>query len=131
ASRPRAAGLKAAGGRSGGVSPITRRNTLVPDMLAADLDSEVQACLMGARRMAELFERFGAATVEACFQAILDKCRTIFQRELLPKIADGEYRWQDYVEHDGVNDPKLHRLAITMIKKGHRIPLDFTGTDPQ
>jgi N-methylhydantoinase B len=91
----------------------------------------VQACLMGARRMAELFERFGRETVEACFQAILDKCRDIFRRELLPKIADGEYHWEDYVEHDGVTDPKLHKLAITMIKKGERITLDFTGTDPQ
>ena len=71
------------------------------------------------------------ATVEACFQAILDKCRTIFQRELLPKIADGEYRWEDYVEHDGITDPKLHKLAIKMIKKGERITLDFTGADPQ
>src|SRR5260370_5211633 len=100
-------------------------------MLAADLDSEVQACLMGARRMAELFERFGVTMVEACFQAILDKCREIFRRELLPKIADGEYCWEDYVEHDGLTDPKLHKLAITMIKRGDRITLDFTGTDPQ
>jgi N-methylhydantoinase B len=86
---------------------------------------------MGARRMGELFERFGRDTVEACFQAILDKCRDIFRRELLPRIADGEYRWEDYVEHDGLTDPKLHKLAITMIKTADRITLDFTGTDPQ
>jgi N-methylhydantoinase B len=123
--------LYSAGVRNEAVFTIVKRNTRVPDMLAADLDSEVQACLMGARRMAELFERFGRETVEACFQAILDKCRDIFRRELLPKIADGEYRWEDYVEHDGVTDPKLHKLAITMIKRGDRITLDFTGTDPQ
>ena len=110
---------------------IIKRNTRVPETLAADLDSEVQACLMGAHRMAELFARFGRETVEACFQAILDNCRDIFRRELLPKIADGEYRWEDYVEHDGVTDPKLHKLALTMVKKGDRITLDFTGTDPQ
>ena len=104
--------LYSAGVRNDAVFTIVKRNTRVPDMLAADLDSEVQACLMGARRMAELFERFGRETVEACFQAILDKCRDIFRRELLPKIADGEYRWEDYVEHDGVTDPKLHKLAI-------------------
>jgi N-methylhydantoinase B len=86
---------------------------------------------MGARRMAELFERFGRDTVEACFQAILDTCRDIFRTELLPKIADGEYAWEDYVEHDGVTDPKLHKLALTLIKKGDRLTLDFTGTDPQ
>ena len=123
--------LYSAGVRNDAVFTIVKRNTRVPDMLAADLDSEVQACVMGARRMAELFERFGRETVEACFQAILDKCRDIFRRELLPKIADGEYRWEDYVEHDGVTDPKLHKLAITMIKRGERITLDFTGTDPQ
>ena len=69
--------------------------------------------------------------MESCFQAILDKCRDIYRKELLPKIADGEYAWQDYVEHDGVSDPKLHKLALKMIKRGERITLDFTGTDPQ
>ena len=85
----------------------------------------------GRARMEELFERFGRDTVEACFQAIIDKCRDIYRNELLPKIADGEYVWEDYVEHDGVTDPKLHKLALKMIKKDGRITLDFTGTDPQ
>src|SRR4029450_3396428 len=43
--------LYSAGVRNEAVFTIIRRNTRVPDMLAADLDSEVQACLMGARRM--------------------------------------------------------------------------------
>jgi N-methylhydantoinase B len=123
--------LYSAGVRNEAVFTIIKRNTRVPDTLAADLDSEVQACVMGARRMAELFERFGRETVEACFQAILDKCRDTFRHELLPRIADGEYRWEDYVEHDGLTDPKLHKLAITMTKTADRITLDFTGTDPQ
>jgi N-methylhydantoinase B len=123
--------LYAEGVRNDSVFTIIKRNTRVPDMLAADLDSEVQACLMGAQRMAALFERFGRAQVEACFQAILDKCATIFRDELLPRIADGEYRWEDYVEHDGVTDPKLHKIALTMVKAHDRITLDFTGTDPQ
>jgi len=110
---------------------IVRRNTRVPEMLEADLDSEMQAIMMGARRMAELFERFGAATVEACFQAILDKCRDIYRKELLPKIPDGEYAWEDFVEHDGVTDPSLHRLALKIVKRGERITLDFNGTAPQ
>ena len=123
--------LYSAGVRNEAVFTIVKRNTRVPDMLAADLDSEVQACLMGAQRMASLFERFGRAQVEACFQAILDKCTSIFRDELLPRIADGEYRWEDFVEHDGVTDPKLHKIALAMTKAGGRITLDFTGTDPQ
>ncbi|MBV8243063.1 MAG: hydantoinase B/oxoprolinase family protein, partial [Hyphomicrobiales bacterium] len=123
--------LYSAGVRNDAVFTIIKRNSRVPEMLAADLDSEVQACVMGARRMEGLFARFGRQAVEACFQAILDKCRDIYRNELIPKIADGEYSWEDYVEHDGVSDPKLHKLALKMIKRGGRITLDFTGTDPQ
>jgi N-methylhydantoinase B len=119
------------GVRNEAVFTIIKRNTRVPEMLAADLDSEVQACLMGARRMAELFARFGLETVESCFQAILDKCSTTFRTELLPKIADGVYTWEDYVEHDGVSAPRLHKLVLKMIKRADKIILDFTGTDPQ
>ena len=120
-----------AGVRNEAVLTIVRRNTRVPEMLAADLDSEVKACVMGAQRMQGLFARFGRDIVEACFQAILDQCRDIYRHELLPKIADGEYRWQDYVEHDGVSAPRLHKLALKMLKRGDRITLDFNGTDPQ
>jgi N-methylhydantoinase B len=123
--------LVSEGVRNEAVFTIVKRNTRVPEMLAADLDSEMQACVMGAQRMASLFERFGRAQVEACFQAILDTCRDIFRNELLPRIADGEYAWEDYVEHDGVTDPKLHKIALKMIKQGDSITLDFTGTDPQ
>ncbi len=120
-----------AGERNEQALKIIRRNTRVPEMLAADIDSEMQACIMGAERMAELFARFGRETVEACFQAILDKCANIFREELLPKIRNGTYSWEDYVEHDGVTDPKLHKLAMTMTKTDDKIVLDFTGTDPQ
>ncbi len=119
------------GVRNDAVFTIVTRNTRVPEMLSADLDSEIQACLMGAQRMAGLFARFGKDQVEACFQAILEKCRDIYRNELLSKIADGEYAWEDYVEHDGITDPKLHKLALKMTKKGGKITLDFNGTDPQ
>lgn len=120
-----------AGVRNEAAFKIIRRNTRVPEMLAADLDSELQACVMGARRMTELFERFGRETVEACFQAVLDKCRDIYRTELLSKIADGEYVWEDFVEHDSVNDPSLHKLALKMTKAGDKITLDFHGTAEQ
>lgn len=123
--------LYAEGVRNDEAFKIIRRNTRVPEMLEADVDSEIQACLMGARRMGELFERFGRETVEACFQAILDKCANIFRNELLPKIKNGTYAWQDYIEHDGVTDPKLHKFALTMTKTDDKIVLDFNGTDPQ
>jgi N-methylhydantoinase B len=113
---------------------IMTRNSRMPDSLAADLDAECSACLMGARRLAELFDRYGRATVEACFDAIVDKTTQAFRRELLARIPDGTWAWEDYAEHDGVDPPRLHAQRITLTKTsegGGRLILDFTGTSPQ
>ena len=77
---------------------IMTRNSRMPDSLAADLDAECSACLMGARRLAELFERYGRDTIEAAFDAILDKTTETYRREILSKIPDGTYVWEDYAE---------------------------------
>src|ERR1044071_2828331 len=55
---------------------IMTRNSRMPESLAADLDAECSACLMGARRLGELFDRYGVATVESCFDAIIDRTTT-------------------------------------------------------
>jgi N-methylhydantoinase B len=113
---------------------ILTRNSRMPESLAADLDAECSACLMGARRMSELFERYGKPAVESAFDAILDKTTATFQREILAKIPDGTYVWEDYAEHDGVDEPRLHTQRITLTKvpdDGGHLVLDFTGTGPQ
>jgi N-methylhydantoinase B len=113
---------------------IMTRNSRMPDSLAADLDAECSACLMGSRRLSELFERYGRATVEECFDAIIDKTTETYRREILSKIPDGTYAWEDYAEHDGVDPPRLHaqRITLTMDSTRERpLVLDFTGTSPQ
>ncbi len=113
---------------------IMTRNSRMPDSLAADLDAECSACLMGARRLAELFARYGRDQVEAAFDAILDATTQTYRREILSKIPDGTYVWEDYAEHDGVDEPMLHTQRITLTKvseDGGRLIIDFTGTAPQ
>ncbi|MGH8870135.1 MAG: hydantoinase B/oxoprolinase family protein [Actinomycetes bacterium] len=127
-----------AGLRNEAALRIMTRNSRMPDSLAADLDAECSACLMGARRLGELFDRYGRAAVETCFDAILESTTRTFQREVLAKIPDGTYVWEDYAEHDGVDEPRLHAQRITLTKKptggpggGPKLVLDFTGTSPQ
>ena len=38
-------------------------------------------------------------------------CAETFRRELLAKIPDGTWTWEDYAEHDGVDEPRLHTPA--------------------
>jgi N-methylhydantoinase B len=120
-----------AGIRNEAALKIMTRNSRMPDSLAADLDAECSACRMGAGRMAELFDRYGRAAVESCFDAIIDSTTQTFRREVLAKIPDGTYTWEDYAEHDGVDPPRLHAQRITLTKTPERLVLDFTGTSPQ
>ncbi|TAM91052.1 MAG: hydantoinase B/oxoprolinase family protein, partial [Jatrophihabitans sp.] len=93
---------------------IMTRNSRMPDSLAADLDAECSACLMGARRLADLFGRYGRDAVESCFDAILRNTATTFRTEILAKIPTGTWTWEDYAEHDGVDAPRLHTQRITL-----------------
>ncbi|WP_370618289.1 hydantoinase B/oxoprolinase family protein [Mumia qirimensis] len=116
---------------------IMTRNSRMPESLAADLDAECSACLMGARRLGELFERYGPEAVEACFDAIIDRTTETYRREILSKIPVGTWVWEDYAEHDGVDEPMLHTQRITLTRTGpddpggERVVLDFAGTSPQ
>ena len=116
---------------------ILTRNSRMPESLAADLDAECSACLMGARRMGELFDRYGREVVESCFDAIIDRTTQTYRREILSQIPVGSWVWEDYAEHDGVDDPKLHTQRITMTRTapddpgGERLILDFAGTSAQ
>lgn len=116
---------------------ILTRNSRMPESLAADLDAECSACLMGARRMGELFDRYGREVVESCFDAIIDRTTQTYRREILSQIPIGSWVWEDYAEHDGVDAPKLHTQRITLTRTapddpdGERLILDFAGTSPQ
>jgi N-methylhydantoinase B len=116
---------------------IMTRNSRMPDSLAADLDAECSACLQGARRLAELFQRYGRADVEACFDEIVASTTRTYRQEILAKIPAGTWTWEDYAEHDGVDPPRLHAQRITLTRTpsdepgGPRLILDFTGTGPQ
>jgi N-methylhydantoinase B len=113
---------------------LMARNSRMPDSLRGDLDAEVAACRMGADRIADLFRRYGKAQVEACFDTILQRTTETFRRELLSKIPDGTYVWEDYAEHDGVDPPRLHTQRMTLTKVSAPEPkllIDFAGTSPQ
>ncbi|OLM11710.1 N-methylhydantoinase B [Pseudonocardia sp. Ae717_Ps2] len=116
---------------------IMTRNSRMPDSLAADLDAECSACLMGARRLGELFDRYGTDTVESCFDAIISRTTETYRREILGRIPVGTWTWEDYAEHDGVDEPRLHAQRITLTRTGpddpdgERLILDFAGTSPQ
>jgi N-methylhydantoinase B len=115
-----------------GAYNIVFRNSRLGEHLRGDVDAEIGAAKLGSRRVVALAERYGVDTLEAAFDAMIANCAETLRRELLPKIADGTYTWEDYVEFDGVErDHPPHAFRLTVTKTADRIHIDLTGTDPE
>jgi N-methylhydantoinase B len=114
-----------------GVYRIVGRNSRLAEHLIGDIDAEIGAARLGQKRILDLAARYGPDTLEAAFEAILDNCADVLRTEILPKIEDGVYQWEDFIENDGVDAPRLHAMRLTMTKSKDEILLDFTGTDPE
>ncbi len=117
---------------------IMTRNSRMPDSLAADLDAECSACLMGARRLGELFDALRPRRDRGLLRR--DHRRTRPRptgARSWPRSRPAPGSWEDYAEHDGVDEPKLHTQRITLTTHRRRRPrrpkliIDFTGTAPQ
>ena len=119
------------------VEPLYRtiiNNSRYPADLQGDLDAEIMACRIGVRRLLELFERYGAETVDACFEELLERCARALREVAFPKIPDGDFPFEDFVEIAGAapREPrKFIRLKVTLRKRGDHLTFDFTGTDAQ
>ncbi len=113
------------------VLQIIARNSRLSEHLRGDLDAEMGAARLGSQRIIAMAERYGVDALEAAFDSMIYNCAETIRRELLPKIRDGVYTWEDYVEDDGVEGPQMHAVRLTMTKTADKIVLDYTGTSKE
>ena len=109
---------------------IIRQNVRIPDTVMGDINAQLAACLIGARRMTELAGKFGHNALTAMFEELLDRSETM-TRQALSRIPAGTYRYVDFLDNDGIdlNQPIRIEVAVTLSASG--IHIDFTGTSPQ
>jgi N-methylhydantoinase B len=120
--------LIAAGRHSADVWDLLLANMRLPEERRGDLDAQIAALRLAERRLTEIVERYGEATVRGAFDDMLAYAerRT---REALSRIPDGTYRAEDVLEGDGVTADDIPIRAAVEIA-GDRITVDFAGTSP-
>ncbi len=109
---------------------ILRQNSRMPDTLMGDLNAQLAACTVGARRIRELAERYGAAFLMSVFEELLDRSETM-TREALRQIPEGTYRYVDYLDNDGIDLDRPVRIEVAATVRDGTIEFDLTGTDRQ
>lgn len=108
---------------------IVLLNSRTPHHRDGDLKAQLASNMIGARRVQELFERFGRETTLASIAALFDYAEARTRAEIA-KIPDGTYENEDYIDHDGV-EPRNVRLRVAVTVAGDTIRFDFSGSDPQ
>ena len=108
---------------------ILMRNTRLPQSAQGDLNGQLGALDLGVRRMDELLDEYGAATVRAALDALGARAETLMRSEL-SGLPDGRWEAVDYLDNDGITDAPLP-IKVTLEIAGDRMVLDFAGTAPR
>ena len=94
-------------------------NIRFPESSLGDMKSQMAACRLAARRLDELFRKYGRDTLVDAIQRIFDeterKCRHV-----VAQIPDGVYEAESWLDDDGVlRDEKVPLHAKVTVEAGH------------
>lgn len=110
------------------VLAILKANTRLPDSLWGDLNGQLAALELGARRLDGLLDEYGDDTVLESLDTLRERARRLM-RDHIARLPDGEYTFEDMLDNDGVRDVALG-IALKLTIAGDRLTLDFNGTSP-
>ena len=92
-----------------------------------DLQSQVGAAQLGARRLGELVARYGPETIETVIADRIAEAKRRFSAEIA-RWPDGTYEADTWVDSDPQGNKDIHvHVAVTVT--GDRLIVDFEGSD--
>jgi N-methylhydantoinase B len=104
-------------------------NVRLPESTIGDMHAGVAAAKVGARRLADMVEKYDVDTVVEAMASLLDYGERMTLEELA-KLPAGTYEADDLVESDGLGHGPF-RVKVKITVSAEKLIADFTGTDPQ
>ena len=112
------------------IERIILTNSRQPALMRGDIHAQIAVTQMGAARLKELCDRFGAPTVTEAFAAIL-KGAADELRAAIAKLPEGESSAEGLLDSDGVVVDQPVKLAVTIAVKDGAASFDFSKSGPQ
>jgi N-methylhydantoinase B len=110
---------------------IFLRNSRLPDMVEGDTRAMMASCRIAETRLAELFARYGEATVLAAFDAGIAQTAARARELFLSLVPEGSWTFHDFLDGDGGADSRPYRVELTLSREGDRVTLDGSRSDDQ
>lgn len=121
------------GRKNQAVWQILRDNIRAPFMVVGDMEAQIAACQLGARRYLELVEQYGLEKVMAASEERMNYSERMLRAQI-EKLPDGTYYAEGFIDGyvDSLNPAEKNlKIAVTLTVLGSDITVDFTGTAPQ
>ena len=103
---------------------ILAANSRVPNSNWGDLNGQLNALDLGERRFQALLDEYGDATVAEAFTQFSDRAEALMRAAIL-SLPDGQYRFDDVLDNDGITDDML-TVALDLTIAGDEMTLDFS-----
>ena len=108
---------------------IVLSNHRTPANTWGDLHAMIGSLQLAEQRLGALLRKYGSDHVLGICEELLDHGERLMRRRIA-QIPDGEYRFADAMEDDGISDAPVELRACIVID-GERALVDYSGTDPQ
>jgi N-methylhydantoinase B len=102
----------------------------LPTWNRSDLNAVLAACRVAEKRVREMCDRFGDDVFVSACQAALDRNKRAVGHLIDKAISEQPVSFEDYVDDDGRGHGP-YKIKCTMWREGHKVILDWSGTDPQ
>jgi len=105
---------------------VIKDNIRFPESSLGDMKSQMAACRLAARRLDELFGKYGRDTILAAIRQIFDeterKCRNVVE-----SLPDGVYEASASIDDDGVRKGEPVPIHVKITIDGGAMTIDLSG----
>jgi N-methylhydantoinase B len=112
------------------IDALITANSRTPALVIGDLRGQVGAARLGERRMTELIDRYGQATVLEATELLAEYTENRVRRTIA-SWPDGESEGESFVDHDGIDLTRPIRIHVKVKKSSDRLHFDFTASSDQ
>jgi len=117
------------------VEKLILANVRTPDERKGDLGAQLAATLRATERLEALARHYGSGELIDYMAQVMDYSERLMRATLMD-LPDGEGRFEDFCDGDGIADDASgadarFRIRLSVKKLADRMMVDFAGTDPQ
>ena len=112
------------------IAPLTEaigRNSRFYHGAIGDLGAQIACCHTGAKRLPEIFRRFGPQTVLDARDEIFAQAERL-ERAFIAAIPDGVYRAEGTIDSDGINPDEV-AVRVEVVIDGESMVIDLSESD--